>query len=60
MFKLVMNSNEVCKMLNIHQNTLRNWENNGFPFHKVGKSRIKFYFEEEVIEFIKSRKNTSK
>lgn len=60
MSKLVMNSNQVCEMFNIHQNTLRNWENYGLPYYKPGKSRIKLYFENEVIEFIKAGKNSGK
>lgn len=55
-----MNSNQVCEMFNIHQNTLRNWENYGLPYYKPGKSRIKLYFENEVIEFIKAGKNSGK
>lgn len=44
---------QVCKILNIHPNTLRNWDANGqLKAVRVGVKRIRRYKREDILKLI--------
>ena len=52
---LLMTNSQVTKLLNVSPRTLRRWQkSHNLPAYKVGRGT--FYFESEIVEFIKSMK----
>ncbi len=49
-----LNREEMIAILNISMATLRNWQKEGLPYHKV-QNRV-FFLRSEVFEHIKSHK----
>ncbi|HZM64349.1 MAG TPA: helix-turn-helix domain-containing protein [Candidatus Saccharimonadales bacterium] len=48
---------EVVKMLKVHPNTLRNWDNDGtLPAVRIGKRKIRRWKKSDVIKFIEASK----
>jgi len=46
---------EVCDLLKVHPNTLRQWDNNGtLPAIRIGAKRVRRYRKEDIINYLKS------
>lgn len=44
---------EVSKLLKVHPNTLRNWDNNGtLKAIRIGERKIRRYKKDDVIKFL--------
>lgn len=44
---------EVVKMLRVHPNTLRNWDNDGtLPAIRIGKRKIRRWKKSDILKFM--------
>jgi len=47
---------EVCDLLKVHPNTLREWDRNGsLPAIRIGAKRVRRYRKEDIIKYLQSR-----
>ncbi len=53
----LVNSDQLAELFKVHKNTLTSWEHQGLPVHRMTENaRIKYYFLDEVFEFLKKKK----
>lgn len=46
---------EVCDLLKVHPNTLREWDRNGsLPAIRIGAKRVRRYRKEDIIKYLQS------
>jgi len=53
----ILTMKQVCELLNIHPNTLRNWDNNGvLKAIRFGTRKDRRYRKEDILKLIKNKK----
>lgn len=59
--KKYLSTKELCVVFPITKQTVYHWRKEGMPYYgSEGPGNLKFYIEEEVIAWLKSRDNTDK
>ena len=54
----ILTLTQVCEILNIHPNTLRNWDKNGqLRAMRIGVKRIRRYKKDSIMNFLKDMEN---
>ncbi len=52
----IMTLQEVCDLLKVHPNTLRQWDKNGtLPAIRIGTKRVRRYRKKDIINFLRSK-----
>jgi len=52
----ILTMKQACELLNVHPNTLRNWDNKGFlKAIRFGTRRDRRYKKADIIEFINKK-----
>ena len=52
----ILTMKQTCELLNVHPNTLRNWDNNGvLKAIRFGTRKDRRYKKSDILKFIKSR-----
>jgi len=52
----ILRMKQVCKLLNVHPNTLRNWDNNGvLKAVRFGTRRDRRYKKEDILRILKTK-----
>ena len=50
----ILTLTQVCEILNVHPNTLRNWDKNGqLRAMRIGVKRIRRYKKDSIMNFLK-------
>ncbi len=53
----ILTMKQVCELLNVHPNTLRNWDNNGvLKAVRFGTRKDRRYKKEDILKLMKSSK----
>jgi len=53
----ILTMKQVCELLNVHPNTLRNWDNNGvLKAIRFGTRKDRRYRKENILKLIKNKK----
>lgn len=53
----ILKMKQVCNLLNVHPNTLRNWDNKGvLKAIRFGSRRDRRYKKEDILKLMKSSK----
>ncbi len=53
----ILTMKQVCELLNVHPNTLRNWDNNGvLKAIRFGNRKDRRYKKEDILKLIKYKK----
>ncbi|MBF1003176.1 MAG: helix-turn-helix domain-containing protein [Candidatus Nanogingivalaceae bacterium] len=54
----ILTLTQVCEILNVHPNTLRNWDKNGqLRAMRIGVKRIRRYKKDSIMNFLKDMEN---
>lgn len=54
----ILTLTQACRVLNVHPNTLRNWDRNGqLKAIRIGVKKIRRYKREDIINFLKVAEN---
>jgi len=52
----ILTMKQVCELLNVHPNTLRNWDNNGvLKAIRFGTRRDRRYKKEDILRILKTK-----
>ncbi len=53
----ILTMKQVCELLNVHPNTLRNWDNNGvLKAIRFGTRRDRRYKKEDILRILKIKR----
>ena len=54
----ILTLTQVCEILNVHPNTLRNWDKNGqLRAMRIGVKRIRRYKKDSIMNVLKDMEN---